>query len=132
MPLTQHQRQRGNCRRRLHILGAAMLTSLALTPAAQAAPNDGHALTCATPDRDQIGLVTATPSATIDAVIGAGCRAALSEEVDSELSVDSSIDIETQKLTRMLDKRSQMFQMLESIIKKYDDDARAATVGIGR
>jgi hypothetical protein len=43
-----------------------------------------------------------------------------------------SIDVETMKLKRMIDKRSQMFDMLRQIIDKYNQTAKALIDTIGR
>ncbi len=43
-----------------------------------------------------------------------------------------SIDVETMKLKRMIDKRSQMFDMLRQIIDKYNETARGVIQAIGR
>ena len=43
-----------------------------------------------------------------------------------------SVDVETMKLKRMIDKRSQMFDMLRSIIDKYNETAKNIIQSIGR
>jgi hypothetical protein len=43
-----------------------------------------------------------------------------------------SIDVETMKLKRMIDKRSQMFDMLRQIIDKYNQTAKGIIDSIGR
>jgi hypothetical protein len=43
-----------------------------------------------------------------------------------------SIDVETMKLKRMVDKRSQMFDMLRQIIDKYNETAKGIIQSIGR
>jgi hypothetical protein len=43
-----------------------------------------------------------------------------------------SIDVETMKLKRMIDKRSQMFDMLRQIIDKYNETAKGIIQSIGR
>ena len=43
-----------------------------------------------------------------------------------------SIDVETMKLKRMVDKRSQMFDMLRQIIDKYNETAKNVIQSIGR
>ena len=43
-----------------------------------------------------------------------------------------SIDVETMKLKRMIDKRSQMFDMLRQIIDKYNETAKNIIQSIGR
>jgi hypothetical protein len=43
-----------------------------------------------------------------------------------------SIDVETMKLKRMIDKRSQMFDMLRQIIDKYNQTAKSMIDSIGR
>ncbi len=43
-----------------------------------------------------------------------------------------SIDVETMKLKRMIDKRSQMFDMLRQIIDKYNETAKNMIQSIGR
>ena len=43
-----------------------------------------------------------------------------------------SIDVETMKLKRMIDKRSQMFDMLRQIIDKYNQTAKGVIDSIGR
>jgi hypothetical protein len=43
-----------------------------------------------------------------------------------------SIDVETMKLKRMIDKRSQMFDMLRQIIDKYNQTAKGIIDAIGR
>ncbi len=43
-----------------------------------------------------------------------------------------SIDIETAKLERMVKKRGHMFEMLKSLISKYDETAKSANQAIGR
>ena len=43
-----------------------------------------------------------------------------------------SIDVETMKLKRMIDKRSQMFDMLRQIIDKYNETAKGVIQSIGR
>jgi len=43
-----------------------------------------------------------------------------------------SIDVETMKLKRMIDKRTQMFDMLRSIIDKYNETAKNIIQAIGR
>jgi hypothetical protein len=43
-----------------------------------------------------------------------------------------SIDVETMKLKRMIDKRSQMFDILRSIIDKYNETAKNIITSIGR
>ncbi|HJQ61087.1 MAG TPA: hypothetical protein VJ890_29550 [Vineibacter sp.] len=43
-----------------------------------------------------------------------------------------SIDVETMKLKRLIDKRSQMFDMLKGIMEKYDATAKGVIQGIGR
>ncbi len=47
-------------------------------------------------------------------------------------SSSPSIDIETTKLKRMMDKRSQMFDMLRQIIDKYNETAKGMIQSIGR
>lgn len=44
----------------------------------------------------------------------------------------SSIDVETQKLKRMIEKRSQMFDMLRGIMEKYDATAKNVIQNLGR
>ncbi len=43
-----------------------------------------------------------------------------------------SIDIETMKLERMVKKRGHMFEMLKSLISKYDETAKSVNQSIGR
>ena len=43
-----------------------------------------------------------------------------------------SVDVETMKLKRMIDKRSQMFDILRSIIDKYNETAKNIITSIGR
>ena len=43
-----------------------------------------------------------------------------------------SIDVETMKLKRMIDKRGQMFDMLRQIIDKYNETAKGVIQSIGR
>ncbi|MCB9648060.1 MAG: hypothetical protein H6730_15830 [Deltaproteobacteria bacterium] len=43
-----------------------------------------------------------------------------------------SIDVETMKLKRLIDKRSQMFDMLRQIIDKYNETAKGIIQSIGR
>jgi hypothetical protein len=43
-----------------------------------------------------------------------------------------SIDVETMKLKRLVDKRSQMFDMLRQIIDKYNETAKGIIQSIGR
>src|SRR5688572_7321258 len=43
-----------------------------------------------------------------------------------------SIDVETMKLKRLIDKRSQMFDMLRQIIDKYNQTAKGIIDSIGR
>jgi len=43
-----------------------------------------------------------------------------------------SIDVETMKLKRMIDKRSQMFDMLRQIIDKYNQTAKGIIDSMGR
>ena len=43
-----------------------------------------------------------------------------------------SIDVETMKMKRMIDKRSQMFDMLRQIIDKYNETAKGVIQSIGR
>ena len=43
-----------------------------------------------------------------------------------------SIDVETMKLKRMIDKRGQMFDMLRQIIDKYNETAKGIIQSIGR
>jgi hypothetical protein len=43
-----------------------------------------------------------------------------------------SIDVETQKLQRMIEKRSQMFDMLRQIIDKYNSTAKGMIQSLGR
>jgi len=45
---------------------------------------------------------------------------------------DKSIDVETMKLKRLIDKRSQMFDMLRQIIDKYNQTAKGIIDSIGR
>lgn len=45
---------------------------------------------------------------------------------------DQSIDVETMKLKRMIDKRSQMFDMLRQIIDKYNETAKNMIQSMGR
>ena len=45
---------------------------------------------------------------------------------------NASIDVETMKLKRMIDKRSQMFDMLRQIIDKYNQTAKSMIDSIGR
>ena len=47
-------------------------------------------------------------------------------------STDQSIDVETMKLKRLIDKRSQMFDMLRQIIDKYNETAKGIIDSIGR
>ena len=44
----------------------------------------------------------------------------------------TSINVETSQLQRMVDKRSQMFDMLSRIIAKYNETARGILLSIGR
>ncbi len=44
----------------------------------------------------------------------------------------SSIDIETKKLERMIQKRSQLFEMLKGIMEKYDATAKGIIQSLGR
>jgi len=43
-----------------------------------------------------------------------------------------SIDVETMKLKRLIDKRSQMFDMLRQIVDKYNETAKNVSQSIGR
>ena len=43
-----------------------------------------------------------------------------------------SIDVETMKLKRLIDKRSQMFDMLRQIIDKYNETAKNMIQSMGR
>jgi hypothetical protein len=43
-----------------------------------------------------------------------------------------SIDVETMKLKRLIDQRSQMFDMLRQIIDKYNQTAKGIIDSIGR
>jgi hypothetical protein len=45
---------------------------------------------------------------------------------------DKSIDVETMKLKRLIDKRSQMFDMLRQIIDKYNQTAKGIIDSMGR
>ncbi|MFN6567032.1 hypothetical protein [Dendronalium sp. ChiSLP03b] len=45
---------------------------------------------------------------------------------------EPSIDVETMKLKRIIDKRSQMFDMLQQIIHKYNQTAKGIIESIGR
>lgn len=45
---------------------------------------------------------------------------------------DSSIDVETIKLKRLIDKRSQMFDMLRQIVDKYNETAKGIIQSMGR
>lgn len=47
-------------------------------------------------------------------------------------SSDSSTDVETQKLQRLIQKRSQMFEMCGKIMQKYDDTAKTVLQNMGR
>jgi len=47
-------------------------------------------------------------------------------------SSQPSMDVETMKLKRMIDKRSQMFDILRSIIDKYNETAKNIITSIGR
>lgn len=47
-------------------------------------------------------------------------------------STDQSIDVETMKLKRLIDKRSQMFDMLRQIIDKYNETAKGIIDSMGR
>jgi len=45
---------------------------------------------------------------------------------------ESSIDVESMKLKRMIDKRGQMFDMLRQVIDKYNDTAKNMIQSVGR
>jgi hypothetical protein len=58
-------------------------------------------------------------------------------DIQSQMSVlentqAPSIDVETMKLKRMIDKRSQMFDMMSQIIDKYNQTAKNIIQNIGR
>jgi hypothetical protein len=54
------------------------------------------------------------------------------QKAQSKDGKDTSIDTETLKLKRMIDKRSQMFDMLRQIIDKYNQTAKGIIDTIGR
>jgi hypothetical protein len=45
---------------------------------------------------------------------------------------NTSVDVESQKLARLVQKRSQMFDILRSIIDKYNETAKNIIQSIGR
>jgi|GEM_PF-1362995 len=53
-------------------------------------------------------------------------------QVGGPANASPSVDVETMKLKRMIDKRNQMFDILRSIIDKYNETAKNIITSIGR
>ncbi len=62
----------------------------------------------------------------------AGLAAGTGTTITGSGTDSPSIDVETMKLKRMIDKRSQMFDMLRQIIDKYNQTAKGIIDSIGR
>ncbi|MCC7384749.1 MAG: hypothetical protein IT384_23065 [Deltaproteobacteria bacterium] len=58
--------------------------------------------------------------------IGAGIGGSVGGKLGGGGQASPSVDVEMQKLQRMITKRAQLFEMASNIMKKYDDTARAA------
>jgi hypothetical protein len=56
--------------------------------------------------------------------LGAGIGGSLGGKLGGGGNSSPSVDVETQKLQRMIQKRSQMFEMMSAIMRKYDDTAK--------
>ena len=72
------------------------------------------------------------PAAAVLGMSGAGASPLGGKVGGGETGAAPSVDIESLKLKRMIDKRNQMFDILRSIIDKYNETAKNIIQSIGR
>jgi hypothetical protein len=71
-----------------------------------------------------LGALGTVAGGMIGGPIGAGIGGSLGGKAGGAGNSSPSVDVETQKLQRMIQKRSQMFEMCSAIMRKYDDTAK--------
>ena len=64
--------------------------------------------------------------------LGGGGLGFPASQLGGPANASPSVDVETMKLKRMIDKRNQMFDILRSIIDKYNETAKNIITSIGR
>ena len=85
------------------------------------------------PGMPGIGMTGSGMNATASGLNGFGGGMGFpSSQLGGPSNASPSVDVETMKLKRMIDKRSQMFDILRSIIDKYNETAKNIITSIGR
>lgn len=77
-----------------------------------------------------LGALGTIAGGVIGGPIGAGVGGKLGGKLGGAGNSSPSVDVETQKLQRMIQKRSQMFEMCSAIMRKYDDTAKSVIQNI--
>lgn len=71
-----------------------------------------------------LGAIGTIAGGVLGGPVGAGIGGGLGGKLGGGGNSSPSVDVETQKLQRMIQKRSQMFEMCSAIMRKYDDTAK--------